>query len=316
MTKNILIIGACGQIGSELTLALRRKYGNEQVIASDIREGNAELMSSGPFAILDAKDASAVKHILTQYQITEVYLMAAMLSATAEKHPMKAWALNMDALFNVLNLAKEGKVERVFWPSSIAAFGLNTPMDFTPQTTIMDPNTVYGISKLAGERWCAYYYQRYGVDVRSVRFPGLISYKTPPGGGTTDYAIEIFHQALANGEYTCFLKKDTALPMLYMEDAIRAILALMEAPRTALSVHSSYNLAGISFTPEQLAQEIKKKLPDFTVHYAPDFRQAIAESWPNSLDDTQAQEDWGWKADLGLKQIVELMLEGIKHLKA
>lgn len=316
MTKNILIIGACGQIGSELTLALRRKYGNEQVIASDIREGNAALMTSGPFEILDAKDALAMGSILAKYQITEVYLMAAMLSATAEKHPMEAWTLNMDALFNVLNLAKDKKLERVFWPSSIAAFGLNTPMDLTPQTTVMDPNTVYGISKLAGERWCAYYHQRYGVDVRSVRFPGLISYKTPPGGGTTDYAIEIFHQALDKGSYTCFLKKGTALPMLYMEDAIRAIMMLMEAPRTALTVDSSYNLAGISFTPEQLAQEIKKKLPDFKVQYAPDFRQAIAESWPNSLADTSAQEDWGWKADFGLEQIVELMLEGVKRLKS
>ncbi len=311
MAKKILIIGACGQIGTELTLTLRQKFGNENVVASDIREGNEELMASGPFEIVDACKSKSIEDVLIHYEIDEVYLMAAMLSATAEKYPMRGWDLNMTALFNVLNLAKEKKVKKVFWPSSIATFGPTTPRHNTPQTTIMEPTTVYGISKQTGERWCAYYHKRYGVDVRSIRYPGLISYKTPPGGGTTDYAIEIFHEALKSGKYTCFLKKDAALPMMYMTDAIRATTTLMEAPLENLSIHSSYNLAGISFTPEELAKNIQKELPDFTIDYAPDFRQAIAETWPASLDDSQAQKDWGWKLEYDLDKMTKTMLAGI-----
>jgi len=311
MPKKILIIGACGQIGTELTLALREKYGNENIIASDIREGKEDLMSTGPFEIIDAQDFSAVENIIDKYKVEEVYLLAAMLSATAEKNPMKAWGLNMDSLFNVLNLAKDKKISKVYWPSSIAAFGPNTPQENTPQETLMDPNTVYGISKLTGERWCEYYHQKYGVDVRSIRYPGLISYKTPPGGGTTDYAIEIFHEALKNKKYTCFLSENTGLPMMYMEDAIRATIALMEAPAENIKIRSSYNLAGVSFTPKELAEIIKAEIPEFKIDYAPDFRQEIADSWPASIDDKKAQEDWGWKLKYDLKDIAKIMLKGI-----
>lgn len=311
MMKNILVIGACGQIGSELTMTLRARYGKEQVIASDIREGEESLMNSGPFELLDAQDVDAIETVLIRHNIGDVYLMAAMLSVTAEKHPLRAWELNMSALFNVLNLTKDKKVRRVFWPSSIAAFGLNTPAEATPQITIMDPNTVYGISKLTGERWCEYYHKRYGVDVRSVRFPGLISYKTPPGGGTTDYAIDIFHRALSDVSYKCFLREDTALPMMYMEDAIESIIKLMDAEESDLTVHSSYNLAGISFTPKEIAAAIKKEIPEFEITYEPDFRQDIADSWPDSIDDSQAREDWGWKSTFNLQGIVKVMLEGI-----
>ncbi len=315
MPNKILIIGACGQIGTELTLALREKHGNENIIASDIREGKEDLMSSGPFEILDAQDLTAIEKIIAKYEVEEVYLLAAMLSATAEKNPMKAWELNMNSLFNILNLAKEKKIAKVYWPSSIAAFGPNTPQENTPQKTLMDPTTVYGISKLAGERWCKYYHQRYGVDVRSIRYPGLISYKTPPGGGTTDYAIEIFHEALKDKKYTCFLSENTGLPMMYMEDAIRATIALMEAPEENIKVRSSYNLAGVSFTPKELAEYIRKEIPDFKIDYAPDFRQAIADSWPSSIDDKQAQEDWGWKLKYNLEDITKLMLKGIAAQK-
>lgn len=311
MMKNILVIGACGQIGSELTMALRQKYGNDHVIATDIREGGAELMNSGPFEILDAKDNEAIETMLIRHNIGDVYLMAAMLSVIAEKHPLRAWELNMNSLFNVLNLAREKKIRRVFWPSSIAAFGLNTPHDHTPQITVMDPNTVYGISKLTGERWCAYYHKRYGVDVRSVRFPGLISYKTPPGGGTTDYAIDIFHKALSDARYECFLKADTALPMMYMDDAIQSILCLMATEEENLTIHSSYNLGGISCTPRALAKAIQNHISDFEITYNPDFRQEIADSWPNSIDDSQAARDWGWKSTFDLDDIVEVMLNNL-----
>lgn len=311
MAKKILIIGACGQIGTELTMALREKHGNENVVASDIREGEEELMNSGPFEIVDAQDFSAVEKIVEKHEAKEVYLLAAMLSATAEKHPMKGWGLNMNALFHVLNLAKDKKIDKVYWPSSIAVFGPNTPMENTPQKTLMDPTTVYGISKLAGERWCEYYHEKYGVDVRSIRYPGLISYKTPPGGGTTDYAIEIFHEALKSGKYTSFLGENTGLPMMYMDDAIRATIAIMEAPEENIKVRSSYNLAGVSFTPKDLAEVIKKKIPEFTIDYAPDFREDIAETWPSSIDDTQTQKDWGWKLGYNLEDIVEIMLKGV-----
>ena len=311
MQKSILIIGACGQIGTELTLALRELYGNEQVVASDIREGNESLMSSGPFELLDATNYEAIEDVVMYHEIEEVYLMAAMLSATAEKFPERAWNLNMNSLFNVLNLAKERKIEKVFWPSSIAVFGPNTPKDNTPQSAIMEPSTVYGISKQSGERWCSYYYHKFGVDVRSTRYPGLISWKTLPGGGTTDYAIEIYHEALKKGSYTCFLKEDVELPMMFMDDAIRATIKIMESKPEQLTVRSSYNLAAMSFSPAQIAESIRKHIPEFKISYHPDFRQAIAESWPRSIDDSTAKKDWGWEPEFNLEKTTAEML---KHL--
>jgi len=311
MTSKILIIGACGQIGSELTLKLREIHGNDKIIASDIREGDKALMSSGPFEILDATNESDLEDVIMHYEINEVYLMAAMLSATSEKFPMKGWQLNMETLFNVLNLAKEFKINKIFWPSSIAVFGPSTPKFETPQHTIMQPTTVYGISKQTGERWCHYYHNRYGIDVRSLRYPGLISYKTQPGGGTTDYAIEIFHGALNDKKYTSFLSKDTALPMMYMDDAIDATIKIMNAPAEQIKVRSSYNVSAISFTPEELAKSIQKYIPEFQIDYQPDFRQAIADSWPSSIDDSSARNDWGWKNQYNLEQITENMIEGI-----
>ena len=311
MEKSILIIGACGQIGTELTLSLRDTYGNESVIASDIREGNESLMNSGPFEILDATDYDALEEVVAYYEITEVYLMAAMLSATAEKFPMRAWNLNMNSLFNVLNLGKEKKIDKIFWPSSIAVFGPNTPKEGTLQSTIMEPSTVYGISKQSGERWCDYYFHKYGVDVRSIRYPGLISWKTMPGGGTTDYAVEIYHKALSEGTYTCFLKEDTELPMMFMEDAIKATLQLMDAEPEKVKVRSSYNLSAMSFTPAQMAKCIQKHIPDFKISYEPDFRQAIADSWPGSIDDKEARLDWGWKAEFDLEKTTKEMLENL-----
>jgi nucleoside-diphosphate-sugar epimerase len=312
MIPKILIIGACGQIGSELTLKLREIYGNNQIIASDIREGEGEVMTSGPFEILDATDASALEDTVLHYDIDQVYLMAAMLSATAEKFPIKGWHLNMDTLFNVLNLAKENKINKIFWPSSIAVFGPSTPKFETPQQTIMEPSTVYGISKQTGERWCTYYHKRYGVDVRSLRYPGLISYKTTPGGGTTDYAVEIFHDALQHHKYTSFLNKDTALPMMYMDDAINATIQIMSAAESDIKIRSSYNLSAISFTPEQLSKSIQKHIPDFQISYKPDFRQEIADSWPSSIDDTSSRLDWGWENKYDLDQITEEMIQGLK----
>ncbi|MEH6512731.1 NAD-dependent epimerase/dehydratase family protein [Maribacter arcticus] len=313
MPKYILIIGACGQIGTELTLALREKYGNQHVIASDIREGNDELMQSGPFEILDATNYDNLEEVIAYYDICEIYLMAAMLSGTAEKFPMRAWNLNMNTLFNVLNLAKEKKIDKVFWPSSIAVFGPNTPKDDTPQNTIMEPSTVYGISKQSGERWCEYYFNKYNVDVRSIRYPGLISWKTMPGGGTTDYAVEIYHKALSESSYTCFLKEDTKLPMMFMDDAIRATLQIMEAPAKNIKERSSYNLAAMSFTPKEMAENIKAVIPEFKIGYEPDFRQAIADSWPSSIDDSKAQKDWKWKAEFDLQKTTETMLENLKN---
>ena len=311
MPKYILIIGACGQIGTELTFTLRKNYGNDHVIASDIREGNEELMQTGPFEILDATNYDALEEVIAYYDINEVYLMAAMLSATAEKFPMRAWNLNMNTLFNVLNLAKEKKIEKVFWPSSIAVFGPTTPKDDTPQHTVMEPSTVYGISKQSGERWCEYYFNKFNVDVRSIRYPGLISYKTMPGGGTTDYAVEIYHEALSKGSYTCFLKEDTRLPMMFMDDAIRATLQIMEAPAEQIKERSSYNLEAMSFTPLEMAASIKAVLPDFSISYAPDFRQAIADSWPSSIDDSNARKDWNWKAEFDLNETTKTMLQNL-----
>jgi len=312
LKKRILIIGACGQIGTELTERLRQQYAPHKVIASDIREGDEALMNSGPFEVLDAMNYDALQDIVINYEITEVYLMAAMLSATAEKFPMKAWNLNMNSLFNVLNLAKEGKIEKVFWPSSIAVFGKTTPKQDTPQRTIMEPSTVYGISKQTGERWCEYYFNKYGVDVRSIRYPGLISYKTLPGGGTTDYAVDIYHKALKHQKYICFLEKDTELPMMYMDDAIAATIGIMEAKKEDIKIRSAYNLAAMSFDPETIASSIRNHIPKFSISYEPDFRQEIANSWPQSIDDTEAREDWGWEHKVSLEEMTEKMIQALR----
>ena len=312
MEKRILIIGASGQIGNALTMYLRDIYSNQNVIASDLREASNQVMESGPFEILDAMDARAIEKIVTDYNITDVYLMAAMLSATAEKYPIKGWDLNMSSLFNVLNLAKDKKIKKVFWPSSIAVFGPTTPKTNTPQHTIMEPATVYGISKQTGERWCEYYHKRYGVDVRSIRYPGLISYKTPPGGGTTDYAIEIFHKALKDKKYTCFLTAQTTLPMMFMDDAISATVNIMLAPSQKIKIRNAYNLAALSFNPQELAASIQKHIPDFKIEYQPDFRQAIANSWPASIDDALARKDWGWKHHVDLDKMTKIMIDNLK----
>ncbi|MEN8789279.1 MAG: NAD-dependent epimerase/dehydratase family protein [Flavobacteriaceae bacterium] len=313
MSSSILILGACGQIGTELTFALRELYGNEDVVASDIREGGEELMDSGPFELLDATDYTALEDVVMHYEVQEIYLMAAMLSAASEKFPERAWNLNMNSLFNVLNLAKEHKIEKVFWPSSIAVFGKHTPKEGTPQRTIMDPSTVYGISKQAGERWCNYYHHKFGVDVRSVRYPGLISWKTLPGGGTTDYAVEIFHDALNQNSYSCFLKDDARLPMMFMDDAIKATIRIMTAAPENISIRSSYNLSAMSFSPAELAASIRKHLPDFTISYDLDFRQEIAATWPSSIDDRMARKDWGWSPEFDLEQTTAIMLKKLKE---
>lgn len=306
--KRVLVIGACGQIGTELVLSLRKIYGTEAVVASDVKVYDNDTFLGGPYKQLDVLDREAVRKYIIEGGFSQVYLLAALLSATAEKNPDFAWKLNMEGLFTILDLAKEGHIEQIFWPSSIAVFGPTTPKDKTPQYTVMEPSTVYGISKLAGERWCEYYFGQYNVDVRSIRYPGLISYTSLPGGGTTDYAVDIFYQAKKSGEYTSFLDQDSALPMMYMEDAIRATIELMHAPKEQVKIRSSYNLAGISFTPETLAAEIKKHLPEFKMSYQPDFRQKIADSWPNSIDDSHAKNDWGWQEKFGLQEMVQEML--------
>ena len=311
MGSKILIIGSSGQIGTELVLKLREIYGNENVIASDIRKGNYEVMESGPFEFLDVTNKKDIEEVLIKHQIKEVYLMVAILSVIAEQNPQMAWDLNMSSLFNVLELAKKGIIDKVFWPSSIAVFGPETPKRMTPQDTIIKPSTVYGISKLAGENWCAYYSRKYGIDVRSLRYPGLISYKTTPGGGTTDYAVEIFYEAIRRKSYTCFLKEDTVLPMMYMDDAINATINVMQAPR--MSHYVSYNIGAFSFSPKQLAEAIQKQIPEFTIAYNPDSRQEIAETWPESVDDSQAGKDWGWEAKTDLDQMVVSMLQGLHY---
>lgn len=313
MKKAILILGACGQIGSELTLALRKKYGNNAVVASDIREGNEELMNSGPFEILDATNKEAITKCIDTYKITDVYLMAALLSATAEKHPEKAWELNMNSLLYILELGKAKRINKIFWPSSIAVFGPTTPKENTPQTTVMEPTTVYGITKQAGERWCEYYFKNFNVDVRSIRYPGLISWKTLPGGGTTDYAVDIYHQAVTQESYDCFLKKDTPLPMMFMGDAIKATIGIMEANTNDVKVRSSYNVAALSFTPNQLAENIRQHVPNFTISYNPDFRQKIADSWPGSIDDSVARKDWNWQHDFDIDKMTKTMLKNLKE---
>jgi nucleoside-diphosphate-sugar epimerase len=313
MKKTILILGACGQIGSELTLALRKKYGNNAVVASDIREGNEELMNSGPFEILDATNKEAITKCIDKYKITDVYLMAALLSAIAEKHPEKAWELNMNSLLHILELGKAKRINKIFWPSSIAVFGPTTPKENTPQTTVMEPTTVYGITKQAGERWCEYYFRNFNVDVRSIRYPGLISWKTLPGGGTTDYAVDIYHQAVTQGSYDCFLKENTPLPMMFMDDAIKATIGIMEANTHDVKVRSSYNVSALSFTPSQLAENIKQYLLDFTISYTPDFRQKIADSWPGSIDDSIARKDWNWQPDFDVDKMTKTMLKNLKE---
>ena len=312
MNTKILIIGACGQIGTELTQKLRSIYGNDNVIASDIRKLNNDIVNNGIFEVVNALDYNQIEHLVEQYQITDVYLMAALLSATAEKNPAFAWDLNMNSLFHVLNLAKAKKIKKIFWPSSIAVFGPTTPRHNTPQYTIMEPTTVYGISKQTGERWCEYYHHIYGVDVRSIRYPGLISWSTEPGGGTTDYAVDIYHKALKEGVYECFLSEDTALPMMYMDDAIRATIEIMQASSEQIKIRSSYNLSGISFTPKEIAAEIKKHIPRFVISYKPDFRQKIADSWPASIDDNFAKLDWNWKHKFNLDSMTFEMLENLK----
>ncbi len=309
--KKVLVIGASGQIGTDLTVELRRRFGNENVIASDIKKASDVVMNSGAFEELNVLDKSALEAVVDKYQITEIYHLAAILSGNAEKAPKRSWDINMEGLFNVLDVAKEKQLNKVFWPSSIAVFGPNTPRVNTPQHTVMDPNTVYGISKLAGERWCTYYFEKYGVDVRSLRYPGLISYATEAGGGTTDYAVEIFYKAIQDKKYECFLSEKTALPMMFMEDAINATIDLMEADKDKVNHSFSYNIAGISFAPETIAEEIKKRIPEFEMTYKPDFRQAIAESWPQSIDETKANEDWGWIAKYGMSEMCDIMLKEV-----
>ena len=311
--ERILIIGANGQIGSELVSALADKYGAQNVIASDI--GDKNLYGAARYTVLNVLDKDKLAQVIADEGITQVYQLAALLSATGEKAPLKAWTLNMDGLLNILEVARErgeaGKPLKVFWPSSIAAFGPNTPAENTAQYTVMDPTTIYGISKLAGERLCEYYHTKYGVDVRSIRYPGIISFKSPPGGGTTDYAIAIFHAALKNETYECFLGPETTLPMIYMPDAIRATVELMDAPAEQVKIRSSYNVAGVSFNPRERAAAIKKAVPAFEIAYKPDSRQAIADTWPKSLDDSRATADWGWKARVGIEEMVSSMLENI-----
>jgi nucleoside-diphosphate-sugar epimerase len=312
MATKILIIGACGQIGTELTQKLRGIYGVENVIASDIRKLNIDVVNSGPFEVINALDFNQIQHLVEIHEIEEVYLMAALLSATAEKNPAFAWDLNMNSLFHVLNLAKAGKIKKIFWPSSIAVFGPTTPRENTPQYTIMEPSTVYGISKQSGERWCEYYHNTYGVDVRSIRYPGLISWSSPPGGGTTDYAVDIFHKAISKKKYDCFLSSETKMPMMYMDDAIAATIKIMQSPKEKIKIRSSYNLAAMSFTPTEIAEEIKKYIPEFTITYHPDFRQKIADSWPASIDDSAAREDWNWSHQFDISSMTKDMLDHLK----
>jgi nucleoside-diphosphate-sugar epimerase len=312
MSETILIIGASGQIGNELTQELRSIYGNNNVIGSDIKEGSEEMMTSGPFEIIDATDKEAVLRVVKKYNVSQVYLLAAMLSVTAEQFPKKAWDLNMNSLLGVLDLAKEKHIKQVYWPSSIAVFGPTTPKENTPQKTIMEPSTVYGISKLAGEFWCNYYHEKYGVDVRTMRYPGIISWKTKPGGGATDYAVDIYFKALKEGKFECFLSEKTRLPMMYMNDAVAATIQLMQAKPADVKLRTGYNLAAIDFTPEEMALEIKKHIPDFKISYNPDFRQQIADSWPNSIDDSEARKDWNWKHKFDLSSMTIEMLANIK----
>ncbi|CAL2060282.1 Uncharacterized epimerase/dehydratase MW0508 [Tenacibaculum sp. 190524A05c] len=312
MADIILILGACGQIGTELTQSLREIHGSENVIASDIRYGDDEFVKEGPFEIIDATDREKILEVIQKYSVSQVYLMAAMLSATAEKYPQKAWELNMNSLLIILELAREKHIKTVYWPSSIAVFGPASPKVNTPQDTIMNPTTVYGMSKLAGEHWCNYYHDKYGVDVRSLRYPGIISWKTKPGGGTTDYAVDIYFKAIEEGKFECFLDENTMLPMMYMNDAIKATIKIMEADSKDIRIRTSYNLGAISFTPEEITNEIKKHLSGFEISYNPDFRQDIANSWPQIIDDSKARQDWNWSHDFDLASMTEEMLKNIQ----
>jgi nucleoside-diphosphate-sugar epimerase len=309
-----MVIGAAGQIGTELTLALREIYGSDRVLACDIKETPPEDLLAGPYERVNVLDRKTLMEVVKRYQITEVYHLAALLSATAEKNPTLGWELNMNGLSNILDLARDGFVRRIFWPSSIAVFGPHTPKDHTPQRTIMEPTTVYGITKVAGESWCEYYHNRYQIDVRSVRFPGVIGYKTPPGGGTTDYAVHIFHEAIKAGRYDCFLSEDAELPMMYMPDAIKAVLKIMDAGADKIKIRTSYNIAGVSFTPKTLSDSIKKQMPEFEITYNPDYRDGIAKSWPSSIDDSHARADWGWKPDFNLDALVNDMFVNLKEV--
>lgn len=311
MQDKVLVIGSSGQIGSELVAELRSNYGDSNVIASDIVASNQIIMDSGPFEILDVTDSKRLYEIVKKHEVTHVYLLAAILSANAEKKPKLSWDLNMQSLFNVLDLAKDKIIKKVFWPSSIAVFGPNTEKIKTQQYTITEPNTVYGISKLAGERWCEYYFNKHNVDVVSLRYPGLIGWKSNPGGGTTDYAVHIFHEAIKNKKYTSFLTKDTTLPMMYMSDAIKATLKIMQADSGKIKIRSSYNVAGCSFNPEELANEIQSYIPDFKISYNKDYRQEIADSWPDSLEDSLAKDHWGWQAEYNMRKLVKEMIENL-----
>ncbi|MGN7811049.1 MULTISPECIES: NAD-dependent epimerase/dehydratase family protein [Flavobacterium] len=314
MNKKILVIGACGQIGTELTLRLRQIYGVENVIASDIVKPDNDVVNQGYFEIIDALNFDQVEYFVEKYSIDEVYLLSALLSASAEKAYAFAWDLNMNSLFHVLNLAKEKKIKKIFWPSSIAVFGNNTPREKTPQYTVMEPSTVYGISKQTGERWCEYYHKTFGVDVRSVRYPGIISWSAPPGGGTTDYAVDIFHSAIKEQKYHCFLSPETKLPMMYIDDAIDAAIDIMDAPGDLIKIRSSYNLSAMSFNPHEIANEIKKHIPEFEITYKEnDFRQTIADSWPDSIDDNNARTDWNWKNKFDLQDMTSIMLEKLEE---
>ncbi len=311
MQEKILVLGSSGQIGTDLIETLRKKHGGENVVASDLKEPAAHILESGPFEVVDAMDRNRLEEVVAKHKITQIYHLVAMLSATAEKVPMKGWELNMQTLFHALEMLREKKFNKLYWPSSIAAFGPTTPKTDTPQHTVMDPGTVYGISKLSGELWCDYYHKKYGCDIRGLRYPGLISYKTEPGGGTTDYAVDIFHKAKKTGKYECYLAEDTALPMMYMPDAIKATIGIMEAPADQVKLCASYNLAAFSFTPKQLAEAIKKHIPDFEISYNVDSRNNIALGWPQSIDDSVAQQDWGWKPDYSLEDMVKEMLENV-----
>lgn len=308
--EKILVTGAGGQLGSELVQGLWSYYGKDQIVATDIKAPTG-ILASADFEILDVLDTDALHTLLKKGNFTQIYHLAAVLSATGETKPKLAWQLNMDSLIYILDAALTLKVEKVYWPSSIAVFGPNTPKVNTPQDTIMDPSTIYGISKQAGERWCAWYHQRHGLDVRSLRYPGLIGYKSKAGGGTTDYAVEIFTKALTEKSYECFLKPDTYLPMMYMDDAVKATIDLMEAPSDKITVRSSYNVSAMSFSPEELAEEIEKHIPDFKISYKPDFRQAIADSWPQSIDDSVARKDWGWKEKFGIHEMTAEILRNL-----
>ena len=313
MNDRILIIGSSGQIGTSLVINLREIYGNDNVIAADIRPSSNEVMDSGPFEELDILNEQLLRKIVKKYRINQVYLLAALLSATAEKDIEFGWKLNIRSHSHVLDLAKDGLIKKIFWPSSIAVFGPTTPKENTPQYTIMEPNTVYGISKQAGERWNEYYFNKFGVDIRSLRYPGLVGWRAKAGGGTTDYAVNIFHQAIKNKQYESFLSENTRLPMMYMPDAIRATIELMEAPFERVKIRSSYNLAGISFTPEEIAAEVSKHIPNFEMSYNPDFRQKIADSWPSSVDDSHAKKDWGWKVEYDLEKLTSDMIKNLKN---